>query len=128
MYSTQEKSSEADAGVLKKLSLAGLAELSRVSCSWLRFGLASAGYRGLGVLDRSVYMYIALHTAQPANSQMIPQSMMKYLELARLGNSIFRLKLTHPSSWLNETEAIFTKRTISLTFRGIILRVLGLEI
>jgi hypothetical protein len=39
-----------EAGVLKKLSLAGLAKLSR-----LRYGLASAGYRGLGVHDRLVY-------------------------------------------------------------------------
>ncbi len=38
------------AEVLKKLSLAGLARLSR-----LRFVLASAGYRGLGVHDRPVY-------------------------------------------------------------------------
>ncbi len=38
-----------EAGVLKKLSLARLAELS------LRFYLASAGYRGLGVYDGQVY-------------------------------------------------------------------------
>ncbi len=44
-----------EAGVLKKLSLAGLAKLSRLRYSWLRFGLASAGYRGLGVHDRPVY-------------------------------------------------------------------------
>jgi hypothetical protein len=37
-----------EAGVLKKLSLAGLAKLSR-----LRFGLASAGYHGLGVHVRT---------------------------------------------------------------------------
>jgi hypothetical protein len=37
-----------EAGVIKKLSLAGLAKLS-----W--FGLASASYRGLGVHDRPVY-------------------------------------------------------------------------
>ncbi len=35
------------AGVLKKLSLAGLAQLSQLRYSWLKFGLASAGYRGL---------------------------------------------------------------------------------
>ncbi len=39
-----------EAGVLKKLSLAGLTRYS-----WLRFGLASAGYRGLRVHDRPVY-------------------------------------------------------------------------
>ncbi len=39
-------------GVLKKLSLAGLAKLSRLRYSWLRFGLASVGYRGLGVHER----------------------------------------------------------------------------
>ncbi len=49
------KSSLPEAGVLKKLSLAGLAKLSRLRYSWLRFGLASAGYGGLGVHDRSVY-------------------------------------------------------------------------
>ncbi len=38
----------------KKLSLAGLAKPSRLRYSWLRFGLASAGYRG-GVNDRPVY-------------------------------------------------------------------------
>jgi hypothetical protein len=37
-------------GVLKKLSLSVSAKLS-----WLRFGLASAGYRGLVVHDRPVY-------------------------------------------------------------------------
>ncbi len=30
-------------------------ELSRLSYSWLRFGLVSAGFRGLGVHDRQVY-------------------------------------------------------------------------
>ncbi len=39
----------------RKLSLAGLAKLSRLTNSWLRFGLASACYRGLGVHDRPVY-------------------------------------------------------------------------
>jgi hypothetical protein len=48
------------AEVLKKLSLAGLAKLSRPRYSLLRFGLASAGYRG--------------RCTQPANSQLIPQS------------------------------------------------------
>ncbi len=61
-----------EAGVLKKLSLAGLAKLRRLRYSRLRFGLASAGYLGLGVHDR------------PANSQLIPQNSMKYLGLARL--------------------------------------------
>ncbi len=65
------------AGVLKKLSLASLGELSRLRHSWLRFGLASAGYRALGVHDRQC--------TQPANSQLIPQSMMKYGGLACLG-------------------------------------------
>ncbi len=40
-----------EAGVLKKLSLAGLAKLSWLRKS-LRFGLA--GYRGLGVHERSL--------------------------------------------------------------------------
>ncbi len=44
-----------EAGVLKKLTLAGLAKLSLLTYIWLRFGLASAGYRGLGVHDRLVY-------------------------------------------------------------------------
>jgi hypothetical protein len=44
-----------EAGVLKKLSLAGLAKLSQLRYSRLRFGLASAGYHGLGVCDRPVY-------------------------------------------------------------------------
>ncbi len=56
-----------EAGVLKKLSLAGLAKLSRLRYSWLRFGLAQIG-----------------QCTQPTNSQLIPQSSMKYLELARL--------------------------------------------
>ncbi len=43
------------AGVLKKLSLASLAKLSRLRYSWLRFGVASAGYRGLGVHVNPVY-------------------------------------------------------------------------
>jgi len=43
-----------DAGVLKKLSSAGLAQLSRLGYSWLRFGLASADYSGLRVHDRPV--------------------------------------------------------------------------
>ncbi len=44
-----------EAGVLKKLSLAGLAKLSRLSYSWLRFALASAGYHGLEAHDRPMY-------------------------------------------------------------------------
>ncbi len=43
------------AGVLKGLSLAGLAKLSRLRYSWLRFILTSSGDRGLGVHDRPVY-------------------------------------------------------------------------
>ncbi len=50
-------------------------ELSQLS--WLRFGLASAGYRGLGVHDKP-------RCTRPANSQMIPQIMLKYLGLAHL--------------------------------------------
>jgi hypothetical protein len=44
-----------EAGVLKKFSLAGLAKLSRVRYSGLRFHLASAGYPGLIVHVRPVY-------------------------------------------------------------------------
>ncbi len=58
---------EPKTGVLKKLSLAGLVKLSRLRYSWLRFGMASAGYRGLEVHNRPVYI---------ANSQLIPQSSM----------------------------------------------------
>ncbi len=47
-----ESTKSPEAGVLKKLSSAGLAKLSRPRYSWLRFGLASAGYRGLGVYGR----------------------------------------------------------------------------
>ncbi len=43
----------AEAGVLKKLILAGLAELSRVKLTKVWF--ASVGYRGLGVHDRPPY-------------------------------------------------------------------------
>jgi hypothetical protein len=46
---------DTEAGILKKFSLVGLAKLSRLRYSRLRFGLASAGYRGLGVHDRPVY-------------------------------------------------------------------------
>ncbi len=63
--------------VLQKLSLAGLAKPSRLWYSWLRFGLASAGCHEREVHDRLVWC------TQPANSQVIPQSMMKYLGLAR---------------------------------------------
>jgi hypothetical protein len=58
-----------EAGVLKKLSLASFAKLSRLSFSWLRIGLASVSYPGLGVHDGPC--------TQPANSQLIPQSTMK---------------------------------------------------
>jgi hypothetical protein len=68
-----------EAGVLKKLGLDGLAKLSRLRYSWLRIGLASADYRGLGVHNRPVYC------TQPANSQLIPQSSMQHLGLALLG-------------------------------------------
>ncbi len=46
---------QAEAGVLNKLSLAGFFQQRRLSYSWLRFGLASAGNRGLGVHNRPVY-------------------------------------------------------------------------
>jgi len=48
-------STDSEAGVFKKLSLAGLAKLSQLRYSWLRFGLASADYRGLRVHNRLVY-------------------------------------------------------------------------
>jgi hypothetical protein len=44
-----------DARVLKKLSLAGLAKLCQLKYRLLRFGLASAGYRGLVVHSRRLY-------------------------------------------------------------------------
>ncbi len=43
---------QTEAGVLKKLSLAGLARLRRLR---IRFGLATAGYRRLRVQDRPEY-------------------------------------------------------------------------
>ncbi len=46
---------EPEAGVLKKLSLAGLAQLNRLSYSCLRFDFASADFRGLRVHNRPVY-------------------------------------------------------------------------
>ncbi len=48
-------------GSLKKLSLASLAKLSQLIYSWLRFGMASAGYCGLGVHDRLVYTAVSWH-------------------------------------------------------------------
>ncbi len=56
-----------EAGVLKKLSLVGLAKLSRLKYSWLRFGLASAGYRVLGVHDKPVYT--AGYNSQPISTE-----------------------------------------------------------
>ncbi len=44
-----------EAGVIKELSLAGLAKLSRLRYSWLRFGLALADYHGLRGHNRLVY-------------------------------------------------------------------------
>jgi hypothetical protein len=64
VFADQYLQSTSDAGVLKNLSLAGLAKQSRLRYSRLRFGLAPAGYRGLGVHDRPVYT---------TNSQLIPQ-------------------------------------------------------
>ncbi len=64
----------AKAGVLKKLSLDGLAKLSQLRYSWLRFGLTSAGYHGLGVNERT---WSQRKAGEPANTQLISQSMMK---------------------------------------------------
>ncbi len=50
-----ELSDQNRGGSLKKLSLAGLARLSWLRYSCLRFGLASVGYCGLRVHDRPVY-------------------------------------------------------------------------
>ncbi len=41
-----------EAGVLKKLSLVGLAKQGQLRYSWVRFGLDSAGYCGLVVYKR----------------------------------------------------------------------------
>jgi hypothetical protein len=60
-----------EAGVLKKLSLAGLAKQSRLRYSSQRFGLASAGYRGLGVHDRLMYT-AGLLTADFTEQYKIP--------------------------------------------------------
>ncbi len=46
-----------DAGVLKKLSLAGLAKLIRLRYSWIRYGLDAAGYRELGVHNRLTHSW-----------------------------------------------------------------------
>ncbi len=87
---------ESKPGILKKLSLAGLAKLSRLRCSWIRFGLASADFRELRVHNRPVY------TA--ANSQLIPQSSMKHLRLARLaqlsGVSCLNFLTKTSASWV----------------------------
>jgi hypothetical protein len=65
-----------EAGVLKKLSLAGIAKLSRLRFSCLRFVWPQPA-----VVDS--VSTISRYT-QSANSQLIPQSLMKYLGLVRL--------------------------------------------
>jgi hypothetical protein len=59
-----------EAVVLKKLGLAGLAKLTK-----FRFVLSRLLWTRESTLGRCT---------QPANSQLIPRSMMKYLGLARL--------------------------------------------
>ncbi len=61
--------SRREMGVLKKLSLAGIAKLSRLKYRWLRF-----------VWPKPTIGWCT----QPANSQLILQSSMKYLGLAGL--------------------------------------------
>jgi hypothetical protein len=61
--------SRTEVGVLKKLSLAGIAKLSRLKYRWLRF-----------VWPEPTIGWCT----QPANSQLILQSSMKYLGLAGL--------------------------------------------
>ncbi len=65
-----------EAGVLKKLSLAGLAKLSRLRYSWLRFGRPQQA-----IVDSEPTIGWC---TQPANTQLISRNMMKYLGLARL--------------------------------------------
>jgi hypothetical protein len=50
-----------EAGVLKKLRLANL---SRLRYSWLRFDLATPGYRGIVVHDRLVYTHCKSRPSQ----------------------------------------------------------------
>jgi hypothetical protein len=64
------------AGVLKKLSLAGLAKLSRLRYSRLRFGLV---WPQPAIVDSESTIG---RCTKPAKSQLIPQSSMKYLGLA----------------------------------------------
>ncbi len=75
-----------EAGIVKKLSrsLAGLAKQSRLRYSWLRFGLPQPA-----IMDSE-----SKRCTQPANSQLIPQCMMKYLGLVRLAQ-------LSGLSWLN---------------------------
>jgi hypothetical protein len=68
----RKKNRISEVEVLKKLSLAGLAKLSLLRYSCLGFCKASAGYRGLGIHNMPMYSTL------PDNSQLIPQSMMKY--------------------------------------------------
>ncbi len=74
-----------DVGVLKKLSLAGL---NRLRYSWLRLGLASAGYRGLGVHDRPAVYSAGELTADSTEHDEIPG-----VSLLSLADKILWLKL-----------------------------------
>ncbi len=65
------ESLQSEAGVLKKLSFAGLAKPSRLRYSWQGFGLASASYRGLRVHYRPVYKAGYL-TADSTENDKIP--------------------------------------------------------
>jgi hypothetical protein len=75
-----------EAGLLKKLSSTGLPQISQLRYCWLRFGLASAGYRGFGVQDRPVYT-AGLLTADSTELDEIP--------------GVSLLRLLSGVSWLN---------------------------
>ncbi len=79
-----------EAGVLKKLSLAGLAKQRRLRNSWLRFGFASADYRGLGVYTIGRCTQPADFTEQYEIPVVSPCTLLSW---AGLAVSIFWLKL-----------------------------------
>jgi hypothetical protein len=70
------ETSRSDAGVLNKLSLAGVAKLSRLKYRWLRFVWPQPT-----IMDSELTIGWC---TQPANPQLIPQSSMKHLGLSHL--------------------------------------------
>ncbi len=70
------ETSRSEGGVLKKLSLAGIAKLSRLKYRWLRFA-----WHQPTIMDSELTIGWC---TQPANPQLIPQSSMKHLGLSHL--------------------------------------------